>query len=436
MKRAILTAMLLLLPMSAASPALAQRPTNELRELYELCSRFPHNSRCEGVDIPVVLDQRSGVEVKCLFDLGYDDQSGNCKIDITERGLTVYVERGEPIELLNNQRATTELQIPFDQVVGVTTYNFTGYIDFAITNLTVLTDSPDGANQSNVLNVLSGIGFLEGLKSSVQPDLARRTLRGEATDGAIATGAAVQQLLDTNACVQCNLQGADLRGADLDRANLEGANLQGANLQGAQLDGAYLVGANLDQANLTDADLEYARLTTASLIGANLTGATLKGANLLDANVQNANLTDANLRLPIALHNADLSNATLVNADLSGSVLINTNFQGANLTGANLSDTSISLSTIAPLFGTRDIFSLNRFGLFGQLEGVAEANLVGVNLKDANLSGADLEDAVLENTDLRGANLSSANLDDVDLTRSNLCGATMPDGSRSQQGCF
>ncbi len=52
----------------------------------------------------------------------------------------------------------------------------------------------------------------------------------------------VQKLLDTNACMNCDLQGADLRGAHLIGADLRNANLAGADLYEANLEGADLTG--------------------------------------------------------------------------------------------------------------------------------------------------------------------------------------------------
>ena len=49
-------------------------------------------------------------------------------------------------------------------------------------------------------------------------------------------------LLETNECVDCNLNNANLSGA-----NLSGANLNGADLGQANLSGANLSGANLDE---------------------------------------------------------------------------------------------------------------------------------------------------------------------------------------------
>jgi hypothetical protein len=58
------------------------------------------------------------------------------------------------------------------------------------------------------------------------------------------------------------------------------------------------------------------------------------------------------------------------------------------------------------------------------------ANLHGASLIEANLSGA-----FLRNADLSNANLQSADLNNVNLDGVNLCGATMPDGTVSEQGC-
>ena len=50
----------------------------------------------------------------------------------------------------------------------------------------------------------------------------------------------LQQLKNTNECVDCNLKGASLIGADLEGANLEDASLVLANLEDAYLDGTKL----------------------------------------------------------------------------------------------------------------------------------------------------------------------------------------------------
>ena len=70
------------------------------------------------------------------------------------------------------------------------------------------------------------------------------------------------QLLNTNACVNCDLSNAwleeaklrkaDFSGSNLYRANLEYADLRGANFTGADLSNARLRGANLTNAILDD----------------------------------------------------------------------------------------------------------------------------------------------------------------------------------------
>jgi uncharacterized protein YjbI with pentapeptide repeats len=114
---------------------------------------------------------------------------------------------------------------------------------------------------------------------------------------------AIQQLLNTRECQQCNLreaglvlsdlegvdlQGADLRGANLNRANLQEANLAGANLAGSVLFGADLTGANLAGADLRGVDLREARMTGAILDGANLDGAVMVGAVGLSSEIATA----------------------------------------------------------------------------------------------------------------------------------------------------
>ena len=70
-----------------------------------------------------------------------------------------------------------------------------------------------------------------------------------------ADPAHVERLRTTNACVSCNLTGADLT-----RVNLTGANLSGADLTNANLSDANLAGANLAGANLRGADMSFTRL--------------------------------------------------------------------------------------------------------------------------------------------------------------------------------
>lgn len=105
----------------------------------------------------------------------------------------------------------------------------------------------------------------------------------------------VQQLLETRACVNCDLTDADLRQEHLIGADLRGANLQGANLMEANLEGADLTGADLTGANLTQAFLTNASLNQTTLIGTNFTQATLIYTEAYGAKTDNVILTGADL---------------------------------------------------------------------------------------------------------------------------------------------
>ncbi len=93
------------------------------------------------------------------------------------------------------------------------------------------------------------------------------------------------QLLETQTCMECRLQDADLMHADLRKANLKRAHLQQADLGRAQLDGA----------NLSGADLSFATLRHASLRGADLRGAILTGTDLMGADLSSAQLDENGL---------------------------------------------------------------------------------------------------------------------------------------------
>ena len=63
------------------------------------------------------------------------------------------------------------------------------------------------------------------------------------------------RLLETNKCVECDLNNAELEGAKLRRADFSGAYLYRANLEYADLRGANFTGADLSNARLRGADL-------------------------------------------------------------------------------------------------------------------------------------------------------------------------------------
>ena len=142
----------------------------------------------------------------------------------------------------------------------------------------------------------------------------------------------VETLENTNACIKCDLRGAELTNAGLRFGNLTGANLTGASLRWADLakanlEGADLTKANLQWANLTGANLEHSYLTKADLMDADLTGANLKGASLRWAKLIDADLTGANLKYS-DLEYSNLSEATLIGTTLPED-LKNATFKGA-----------------------------------------------------------------------------------------------------------
>ncbi len=78
-------------------------------------------------------------------------------------------------------------------------------------------------------------------------------------------------------------------------------------------------------------------------------------------------------------------------------------------------------------------------------EKLSFANLRGANLRNANLFSADLKlsdlreanliGAILDKADLRGADLTGADLTGAYMSETNFCGAIMPDGQKSSEGC-
>jgi uncharacterized protein YjbI with pentapeptide repeats len=63
------------------------------------------------------------------------------------------------------------------------------------------------------------------------------------------------------------------------------------------------------------------------------------------------------------------------------------------------------------------------------------ANLYSADLKLADLRDANLIGAILDKADLRGADLTGADLTGAYMSETNFCGALMPDGQKSREGC-
>ena len=375
-------------------------------DLTSLCSKFPQNSLCKGFDLenPISLQERPGDAGNCSYISNKITQFSDCKVNFTDGKLAVYLEQGEGLESLNDARTTREVTIT---LADVALFNYleseqnrvplktiiplpTAIVGTAAIN--AITSNPQeiseiivgfknkSAIESGTLTYITIFLDRETGVALEEQLIAYKSNSGEQL--AAIDSEKVQelrsQLLETRECIGCDLRGVDLREADLTevvltKANLEGANLAGANLAGAILRGSSLRGANLEKANLHDADL-----TTESFVRTNL---------------QNTNLTYT-----------DLSDSQLNGADL----------EKADLSNANLENTDLSFNQVT---GEKYIYELDTI------------------LKDATLVNAQLSDSDLKETVLVNANLQNANLDDADLEDANFCGATMPDGSSSEQGC-
>ncbi|MEO1341987.1 MAG: hypothetical protein AAFV28_12795 [Cyanobacteria bacterium J06635_13] len=109
MKRQLLAVALSLCSLMLGGKALAQG--NVERELLEFCKRSPLNSRCEGVEAPISLKEREGIDVECQLRFGSNDEIEGCKYFVEEDTLTVYVEVGEKVEVLDDRQPTREIEI-------------------------------------------------------------------------------------------------------------------------------------------------------------------------------------------------------------------------------------------------------------------------------------------------------------------------------------
>jgi uncharacterized protein YjbI with pentapeptide repeats len=443
----------------------AQAEELNAEELYNLCSRFPFNSSCEGYEVPIALADRPGSRISCSLALNNPATSDRCKLLVTDEQLTLYFEYGDRVSFLNDSRATEEIPIPFTNILALNLrlwrYELDAFSIFFGGNYYVLDDTeyenlnsnfdpannsnergavgernfveieldfigaPDNGlgNQTNILQIATTENFGNYLRIQLEPILADASLETlvtrvqtspEATLGTLTQTEQLQQLINTRVCVRCDLQGVDLSQADLGNANLEGTNLTGANLTEANLENAYLVGATLNNATLTNANLNGAILTLASLVSVNAEEISLEGASLQNANLQ-------------------------------GAILTNGRFSGADLEGANLENASLENAGFNDSTRTRSFIPFLGIQRFNYYTSARRSNLQGANLSNANLDHASLSRANLSNADLTEASLNETNFSGADLTDAvlsedipdnvGLCNATLPDGTISQQNC-
>lgn len=141
--------------------------------------------------------------------------------------------------------------------------------------------------------------------------------RGGGAPAPASGQAALERLLTSGRCPDCQLQDADLVHAELRGVTLQGADLRRANLSGAVLTGANLQGADLRGASLQGARLENADLGRALLAGSDLRLAHLEGTQLDPEQLRLSHWQGASGLALTLLSHADLHNAG-VRAALAG----------------------------------------------------------------------------------------------------------------------
>lgn len=93
------------------SYSLAQEVDNDL---FNLCSKFPLNSKCKDYETPISLENRSGEQAKCIF--SGQEKPEKCKVNVTDSSLEFYTETGEKLDILEEAKDTKELTIPFSAI--------------------------------------------------------------------------------------------------------------------------------------------------------------------------------------------------------------------------------------------------------------------------------------------------------------------------------
>lgn len=102
----------LLAVFSLNSPSSLAEMTSE--KLYQLCSSFPYNSKCEGYSAPISLEDRPGKAARCVWGTGDAEQGGDCKFVLTEDSIVAYIEEGEPLQVLGDRRSTREVSLGYE----------------------------------------------------------------------------------------------------------------------------------------------------------------------------------------------------------------------------------------------------------------------------------------------------------------------------------
>ena len=211
--------------------------------------------------------------------------------------------------------------------------------------------------------------------------------------------AALIELLQTQACLKCDLADVNLVHAQLQDANLEGAKLQRANLSQARLDGAILRGA----------DLSFTSLRGASLRGANLLGTTLVGTDLREVDLTGARvdpnaLEQAHWRGATGLKATTQSYAALHNAGVTAAESGRWSdaeklFGLAILKQPNAAESWVARGITRESLGKREL-AIQDFTYAGQL--YSENGAMEIT-KQLELTAASLQDKNTANKDGNGA---------------------------------
>jgi hypothetical protein len=114
-KLALTVATVAISQLGFAIPLLAEEEMSA-GERFRLCSAFPLNSRCEGYTAPVSLKQRSGNGGVCKVQVAETETGGRCKIVLTSEMITIFLEEGEKLSLLDNEKATREISVAIGDV--------------------------------------------------------------------------------------------------------------------------------------------------------------------------------------------------------------------------------------------------------------------------------------------------------------------------------
>ncbi len=100
----------------AAAPVMAEAGKPPIGEdLYQLCSSFPHNSQCNGYEIPIALADRPGQTGHCLFK-EEKEQGGDCKVVAEESEITIYQEVEGKLKVLKDRSPTRIVKLTRSQI--------------------------------------------------------------------------------------------------------------------------------------------------------------------------------------------------------------------------------------------------------------------------------------------------------------------------------